>query len=93
MRPKRVNLVAAITVAATVLLLCPGMPTSLAVDFETAAVRAVDPRPNIVFVLVDDMGYGDLGCMGATDIKTPNIDRLASEGVKFTDFYANAQVC
>jgi arylsulfatase A-like enzyme len=51
------------------------------------------PRPNIVFVLVDDMGYADLGCMGAKDIKTPNIDRLATEGLKFTDFYANAPVC
>lgn len=50
-------------------------------------------RPNIVFVLVDDMGYSDLGCMGGKDIKTPNIDRLASEGCKFTDFYANAPVC
>src|SRR5947207_15781620 len=50
-------------------------------------------RPNIVFVLVDDMGYADLGCMGAKDIRTPHIDRLASEGLKFTDFYANAPVC
>ncbi|MEO6244216.1 MAG: sulfatase-like hydrolase/transferase, partial [Opitutaceae bacterium] len=51
------------------------------------------PKPNIIFILADDLGYGDLGCMGATDIKTPNIDRLAAEGVKFTDFYANAPVC
>src|SRR5207248_4913213 len=50
-------------------------------------------RPNIVFVLVDDMGYADLGCMGAKDIRTPNVDRLAREGLKFTDFYANAPVC
>src|SRR4051812_42539800 len=50
-------------------------------------------RPNIVFVLVDDMGYADLGCMGAKDIRTPHIDRLAKEGLKFTDFYANAPVC
>ena len=49
--------------------------------------------PNIVFVLADDFGYGDLGCMGGTDIATPQIDRLANEGVKFTDFYANAPVC
>ncbi|MFO0442393.1 MAG: sulfatase, partial [bacterium] len=49
--------------------------------------------PNIVFILADDFGYGDLGCMGGTDIATPNIDRLATEGVKFTDFYANAPVC
>ena len=50
-------------------------------------------RPNIVFVLVDDVGYSDLGCMGAADIKTPHIDRLAKEGVRFTDFYSNAPVC
>lgn len=50
-------------------------------------------QPNIVFILADDFGYGDLGCMGCTDIATPNIDRLAAEGVKFTDFYANAPVC
>src|SRR5262245_33754285 len=54
---------------------------------------AESSRPNIVFVLVDDMGYADLGCMGAKDIKTPHIDRLAKEGLKFTDFYANAPVC
>ena len=57
------------------------------------ALLAADARPNIVFVLVDDMGYADLGCMGAKDIRTPHIDRLASEGLKFTDFYANAPVC
>ena len=50
-------------------------------------------QPNVVFILADDFGYGDLGCMGGTDIATPNIDRLAAEGVKFTDFYANAPVC
>ena len=55
------------------------------------ALRAAPP--NIVFILADDFGYGDLGCMGCKDIATPNIDRLAAEGVKFTDFYANAPVC
>lgn len=58
-----------------------------------ASSRRDDPRPNIVFILVDDMGYADLGCMGAEDIQTPNIDRLATEGVRFTDFYSNAPVC
>ncbi|MEY2880764.1 MAG: Arylsulfatase [Verrucomicrobiota bacterium] len=59
-----------------------------------AAVAAAEKaKPNIVFILADDLGYGDLGCMGAPDLKTPNIDRLAAEGVKFTDFYANAPVC
>lgn len=51
------------------------------------------PPPNIVFVLVDDMGYADLGCYESRDIRTPNIDRIASEGVRFENFYANAPVC
>ncbi|MBE7498296.1 MAG: sulfatase-like hydrolase/transferase [Verrucomicrobiaceae bacterium] len=54
---------------------------------------AASAPPNLIFILADDFGYGDLGCMGGTDIATPNIDRLAAEGVKFTDFYANAPVC
>jgi arylsulfatase A len=57
------------------------------------SVFAAEQRPNIVFILADDFGYGDLGCMGCTDISTPNIDSLAADGVKFTDFYANAPVC
>jgi arylsulfatase A len=50
-------------------------------------------KPNIVFILVDDLGYADTGAYGAKDIRTPHIDRLAREGVKFTDFYASAPVC
>ncbi|WP_422350979.1 arylsulfatase [Flagellimonas sp.] len=50
-------------------------------------------QPNIVLIMVDDLGYGDLGCYGQTHIKTPNIDRLAKEGVRFTDFYAGSPVC
>lgn len=50
-------------------------------------------KPNIVFILADDLGYADLGCYGAKEIKTPNLDRMASEGVRFTDFYAPAGVC
>ena len=49
--------------------------------------------PNVVLIVTDDVGYGDLGSYGAPDIKTPNIDRLAKEGVRFTDFYANGAVC
>jgi N-acetylgalactosamine-6-sulfatase len=52
-----------------------------------------DEKPNIVFIMADDLGYGDLGCYGCGDILTPNLDRLASEGIRFTDFYANASVC
>ena len=55
--------------------------------------RSAEPRPNVVFVLVDDMGYADVGCYGAKDIRTPNVDRLAREGVRMTDFYSNAPVC
>ena len=50
-------------------------------------------KPNIVFVLIDDFGYADSGPYGAKDIRTPNIDRLAREGVRFTDFYSNGPVC
>lgn len=57
-----------------------------------AAGLAAAP-PNIIFILVDDMGYGDLGCTGAEDIKTPHVDRIAAEGIQLTDFYANAPVC
>ncbi|MBN2291428.1 MAG: sulfatase-like hydrolase/transferase, partial [Pirellulales bacterium] len=49
--------------------------------------------PNIVIILVDDMGYGDLSCYGNKALKTPNIDRLARRGVKFTQFYVNAPIC
>jgi arylsulfatase A len=58
----------------------------------TAGVFAAE-RPNVVFILADDLGYGDLGCMGCRDIATPNIDRIAKEGVIMTDFYSNAPVC
>lgn len=50
-------------------------------------------RPNVVLVLVDDLGYGDLGCYGAPDLRTPNIDGLMADGVRFTQFYANCPVC
>ncbi|MDF1754231.1 MAG: sulfatase-like hydrolase/transferase [Verrucomicrobiales bacterium] len=49
--------------------------------------------PNIVFILADDMGFADLGCYGATDVETPNIDRLAAEGVKFSNVYAMGAEC
>lgn len=49
--------------------------------------------PNIVFILADDLGYGELGCFGQTKIRTPNIDRLAAEGMKFTQHYAGNAVC
>ena len=50
-------------------------------------------KPNVIFILVDDMGYGDVGPYGATDLQTPHLDRMAREGVKLTDNYAAAPVC
>lgn len=50
-------------------------------------------RPNIVIILADDLGYGDLGCYGATKVKTPNIDRLAAQGRRFTDFHSASAGC
>src|SRR3954451_13041877 len=49
--------------------------------------------PNIVFILADDLGYGELGCYGQKIIKTPHIDELAREGLRFTQFYAGSPVC
>jgi arylsulfatase A-like enzyme len=46
------------------------------------------PRPNILLIVTDDVGYGDIGSYGAPDVKTPNLDRLAREGTRFSDFYA-----
>jgi len=50
-------------------------------------------RPNFIIFLTDDQGYGDLSCMGTTDFCTPNLDRLAREGARFTDWYSNSPVC
>ena len=49
-------------------------------------------KPNIILILADDLGYADLSCYGAKEIKTPNIDKLANEGMRFTSFYATAGV-
>ncbi len=57
-----------------------------------AGATAAQP-PNIVFILADDLGYGDLACYGRTDIRTPRLDRLAREGVRFTAHYANGPEC
>jgi arylsulfatase A-like enzyme len=54
---------------------------------------AATERPNIVFILTDDMGYGDVGCYGGKFVPTPNIDQLAKEGTKFTQFYVAAPIC
>src|SRR5918993_5579405 len=50
-------------------------------------------RPNILFILADDLGWADLSCYGRPDYKTPNLDRLASQGMRFTNAYSAAPVC
>jgi arylsulfatase A-like enzyme len=61
---------------------------------QTNQVRQAAPRkPSIIFILADDLGYGDLGCYGHTKIKTPNLDKVAAEGMRFTSFYAGSTVC
>lgn len=75
--------------ATTVLL------TALLVHAGAFAAPASAPaaKPNIVFILADDLGYGDVGCNGQKLIQTPNIDRLAAQGVRFLQFYSGAPVC
>src|SRR5215208_6248604 len=70
------------TAAATTALVGAGVPAS-----------AVATRPNVLFILADDLGYGDLSCYGRPDYRTPVLDRLATQGIKFMSAYAAAPVC
>jgi arylsulfatase A-like enzyme len=65
---------------------------ALACSSCAGVARAAQP-PNIVVILADDLGYGDLGCYGHPSIRTPNLDRMAAEGMRFTDFYSAGEVC
>lgn len=61
--------------------------------FSQLVASVSDNRPNIIFILADDMGYGDLGCFGQKKFQTPNIDSLAGEGIRFTQCYAGSTIC
>ncbi|MEZ5039671.1 MAG: sulfatase-like hydrolase/transferase [Saprospiraceae bacterium] len=65
----------------------------LLATFAIAQTESKSKPPNILCILVDDMGFGDLSCQGATDMRTPNIDNFAKEGMTCTNFYANCTVC
>ena len=74
--------------------LAAAVPAVAAPRWLSAAPKdAAADRPNVIVIYADDQGYGDLSCYGATKLKTPNLDRMAAEGMKFTDFYVSAPVC
>lgn len=58
-----------------------------------SVASTIAARPNLIVIMVDDMGYGDAGCYGGKDFPTPNLDRMAREGLKFTDFHSSGPVC
>ena len=58
-----------------------------------APLRAADRKPNVILIIADDLGYGELGCYGQKKIKTPHLDQMAKEGIRFTQFYAGSPVC
>jgi arylsulfatase A-like enzyme len=60
---------------------------------QSQPVRQAQDKPNIIYILADDLGYGDLGCYGQQVIQTPNLDRMADEGIRFTNHYAGSTVC
>ena len=57
------------------------------------AAEASRTKPNVVIIFTDDQGYRDVGCFGSPNITTPNLDRMAAEGMRFTDFYSAASIC
>lgn len=74
-------------ITALFLSLCLSLPLLAQTDGRSGA------RPNIVMIFIDDMGWADLSCFGGTAVPTPNIDRLASEGLRFRSFYVNSPIC
>src|SRR5690348_15442299 len=86
------------TLAKTLRICCSMALTALAfitllAPLSPACAAALARKPNIVFILADDLGYGDIGCYGQRQIQTPRIDRMAAEGKRFRQCYAGATVC
>ena len=67
--------------------------SAFAVLASTVGAATAAERPNLIWIMADDLGYGDLGCYGQKVIATPHLDRMAREGLRFTQFYAGATVC
>ena len=87
-KPHRARRTAALGIAIAMLV-------AVVISTSSVPARAASTvlKPNIVWIMADDLGYGDLGCYGQSVIRTPNIDRLAAAGVRFTDCYAGSTVC
>src|SRR5256885_4746984 len=66
---------------------------ALAAGIENLFAQTATAPPNIVFIMADDLGYADVSCYGRPDLRTPNIDRIAANGVRFLQAYANSAVC
>ena len=77
------NIIARTTIALLLVSIC---------GLASATDRTAE-KPNVIYIISDDLGYGDLGCYGATKVKTPNLDRLAAQGCRFTDAHSTAAVC
>jgi len=85
------GLAAASTAVSSLLPSCAG--TEQIVDSSALKINLTADQPNIIFILADDLGYGDLGCYGQQKIATPNLDKMSAEGMRFTDHYAGSTVC
>lgn len=72
---------------------CPAFLVLFLAILASTSVQAAARRPNIILILADDLGYGELGCYGQRVIQTPHLDRMAREGLRFTQFYAGSTVC
>ena len=71
----------------------PYLKIILAVFIFVSNLISAQTRPNIIYIMADDMGYADLSCYGRKDYQTPNLDKLASQGLKFINAYAGAPLC
>jgi len=74
-------------------VLASGAAALLSSQLASARRTGADRRPNVIFILADDLGYGDLGCYGQQQIRTPNLDAMAAAGTRFTNVYAGSTVC
>ena len=75
----------------TLALLCPVIFSSLPISAKDTKGKVADrEKPNVIIIYADDLGYGDLQCYGAKNVETPNVNRLATEGIRFTNAHAVA---